>query len=416
MQNSAMPATAPMRPQGIVQWAGEKFGVDAGKVLEVLKATCFKQGQNDAPATDAEVAALLVVARSHGLNPFLREIYAFKDSRKGIVPIVGVDGWSKLINSHDDCDGIEFDYQYQDAERKVVESVTCIIHDKKKKFPTKITEFFQECYRDTAPWKSHPRRMLRHKALIQCGRVAFGFTGIFDEDEGERIVAGEQLGGIPSDIDLGGGGDFVGGADKAATRTAGLASELAKKARDVVDVDVLKEGKETAMTAAQIREAVATVGMEEELHGLLPRITALPPSEERTAVMRDWNAAVNKFKQDAEPTNRQGAPQPPPAKQDIPAGFAGTPEPKAPVESQSQGKPAEPKPAAKKPDFEGGTPVSDGKPTDADADKVLEEMKAVKTADELDLIADRENKRKWSKDQRQKIYDSYTKNREAFNS
>lgn len=30
--------------------------------------------------------------------------------------------------------------------------------------------------------------MLRHKAMIQCARVAFGYGGIFDQDEAERIV------------------------------------------------------------------------------------------------------------------------------------------------------------------------------------------------------------------------------------
>jgi hypothetical protein len=31
-------------------------------------------------------------------------------------------------------------------------------------------------------------RMLRHKALIQCARYAFGFAGIYDEDEGAKIA------------------------------------------------------------------------------------------------------------------------------------------------------------------------------------------------------------------------------------
>ena len=48
-----------------------------------------------------------------------------------------------------------------------------------------------ECARNTDPWKSHPRRMLRHKATIQAARIAFGFAGIYDEDEGERIVEAE---------------------------------------------------------------------------------------------------------------------------------------------------------------------------------------------------------------------------------
>lgn len=46
-----------------------------------------------------------------------------------------------------------------------------------------------ECRRaNVGPWASHPRRMLRHKAMIQCARLAFGFGGIYDQDEAERIV------------------------------------------------------------------------------------------------------------------------------------------------------------------------------------------------------------------------------------
>ncbi|EBR4477838.1 phage recombination protein Bet, partial [Salmonella enterica] len=37
---------------------------------------------------------------------------------------------------------------------------------------------------------SHPTRMLRHKTLIQCARLAFGFAGIFDQDEAERVIEG----------------------------------------------------------------------------------------------------------------------------------------------------------------------------------------------------------------------------------
>lgn len=34
--------------------------------------------------------------------------------------------------------------------------------------------------------------MLRHKAMIQCARIAFGFTGIYDEDEAQRINEAQQ--------------------------------------------------------------------------------------------------------------------------------------------------------------------------------------------------------------------------------
>ena len=71
----------------------------------------------------------------------------------------------------------------QDAE-----SCTCIIYRKDRSRPVKVTEFMDECKRGTGPWQSHPRRMLRHKAMIQCARLAFGYAGIYDRDEAERIV------------------------------------------------------------------------------------------------------------------------------------------------------------------------------------------------------------------------------------
>jgi phage recombination protein Bet len=152
---------------------------DPAELIAVLKATAFK-GQ----VSDAQMTALLVVANQYGLNPWTKEIYAFPDRNNGIVPVVGVDGWSRIINSHSQFDGMDFE---QDEE-----SCTCIIYRKDRSHPVRVTEYMAECRRDgVGPWKSHPRRMLRHKAMIQCARLAFGFVGIYEQDEAERIVEGE---------------------------------------------------------------------------------------------------------------------------------------------------------------------------------------------------------------------------------
>jgi hypothetical protein len=127
--------------------------------------------------------ALLVVADQYGLNPFTKEIYAFPD-KGGIVPVVGVDGWSRIINSHSQFDGMEFK---QDEE-----SCTCIMYRKDRSHPVSVTEYMSECGRGMGPWKSHPKRMLRHKAMIQCARLAFSFVGIYDQDEAERIIEPER--------------------------------------------------------------------------------------------------------------------------------------------------------------------------------------------------------------------------------
>ena len=158
---------------------------DGTGLIDTLKATAFK-GQ----VSDAQMTALMVVANQYGLNPWTKEIYAFPDKNNGIVPVVGVDGWSRIINGNPEFDGMEFE---QDNE-----SCTCIIYRKDRRHPIKVTEYMSECRRaNVGPWQSHPKRMLRHKAMIQCARLAFGFGGIYDQDEAERI-AEVEVNPVPS--------------------------------------------------------------------------------------------------------------------------------------------------------------------------------------------------------------------------
>lgn len=158
----------------------ERFDLPQSEELyQVLKATAFK-----GDVTDAQLCALLIVAKQFGLNPWTKEIYAFPD-KGGIVPVVGVDGWARIINSNQHFDGMDFE---QDAE-----SCTCIIFRKDRSHPIKVTEWMAECKRPgVKPWESHPYRMLRHKAMIQCARLAFGFGVIYDTDEAERIMENTQ--------------------------------------------------------------------------------------------------------------------------------------------------------------------------------------------------------------------------------
>ena len=153
-----------------------RFDLPASEELySVLKATAFK-----GEVSDAQLSALLIVASQYKLNPWTKEIYAFPD-KGGIVPVVGVDGWSRIINTNPQFDGMDFE---QDAD-----SCTCTIYRKDRTHPTKLTEWMAECKRPgVKPWESHPYRMLRHKAMIQCARIAFGFGGIYDVDEAERII------------------------------------------------------------------------------------------------------------------------------------------------------------------------------------------------------------------------------------
>jgi phage recombination protein Bet len=173
MSTKTQLAAAPQKTSALAVMAG-KYNVEPGKLLDTLKNTVFKNATND------ELLTLVVVSNEYGLNPLTKEIYAFPAKGGGIVPVVSIDGWIRMMNDHPQFDGI--DYQFEHDEQGRLIACTAIIHRKDRSHPTRVTEYLAECRRNTEPWKME-RRMLRHKATIQGARVAFGFSGITDEDE-----------------------------------------------------------------------------------------------------------------------------------------------------------------------------------------------------------------------------------------
>jgi phage recombination protein Bet len=171
---------APRR--SITQTMAHRFGMEPDTFLATLTATVFSKGMSR-----EEQAAFLIVADQYHLNPVTREIYSMPKKGGGIIPVVSIDGWVRMCNEHRQFDGMEFE-DHHDGD--VLISTTCRIFRKDRTHPIAVTEYFSECYRDTDAWKMK-HRMLRHKSLIQCARYAFGFAGIYDQDEAERFAATE---------------------------------------------------------------------------------------------------------------------------------------------------------------------------------------------------------------------------------
>lgn len=176
-----------MTDKSILAKVANTYGLNPRGLADTLAATIFP---NKSSATAEQVQALLIVADQYGLNPFTREVYAFPN-KGGVVPIVSVDGWLKLANNHPQFDGME--HEYHDAENGTPISCTAKVYRKDRKYPITATEYFAENKRNTDPWKNSPHRMIRHRAVIQAIRMAFSFSGIYEPDEGERIIEAEVV-------------------------------------------------------------------------------------------------------------------------------------------------------------------------------------------------------------------------------
>ena len=373
--------------QGVIQWAATTFGVDAGKVMSILRSTCFKVKTTEAEATDSEVAALLVVSRQFGLNPFLKQIYAFRAKDGGIVPIVGVDGWAAIVSDDKRCDGWEFresEEMVKSNGHDVPKWIECTIYRNDRKHAHTVRERFSEVKRDTQPWSLTPARMLRHRAFMQCARMALAFTGLYDEDEG-RIVADGLTGVVIQDHAETRRDD----PPPPESRTEGLAADLAKKARDATDVtDVIDP--DTGEIGDPGTEAVDFIPLietmtQETAQDVLTAMMKLPDNEKRKALLQTWNSKINAL---------TALGKPPEPKADV--------EPAAPPAPtrKGKGKPSPP-PAEEKPTQPDLVPPAEPDPkskakgnAELQAD-VIAQMKATTTQDELVEVANRANEYEW---------------------
>lgn len=174
MEMQPIVASKKQTSKSVLATLANKLDCDPSKLVPMLKKTAFATCR-----TDEEFMAMCIVANTYGLNPILKELYAFPSKGGAVLPIVGVDGWVKLMNSNPAFDGIEF--------KEDEEKCTAIVYRKDRSHPISVTEWLDECKGTSEPWRRFPRRMLRHKAMIQAARLAFGFSGIYDEDEASRI-------------------------------------------------------------------------------------------------------------------------------------------------------------------------------------------------------------------------------------
>lgn len=166
--------------KGVLVDMADRYQMNPAAFEATLRSTVMPQN-----VTREQFAAFLMVAKKYNLDPITKQIYAFPAKGGGIQPVVSIDGWMTLINSHPQFDGMEFD-DVLDGGKLI--AITCRMFRKDRSHPVSVTEYMSECNRATDTWKKWPARMLRHKAAIQAARYAFSFSGIIDEDEAARMV------------------------------------------------------------------------------------------------------------------------------------------------------------------------------------------------------------------------------------
>ncbi len=109
------------------------------------------------------------------LNPYSDEIDLVQFEKDCWQVFITINGWTKLINAHPAFCGIEFS-EAGEFENGIPVWMGCTIYRTDRIKPIAVKEYFTEMKTEHAAWQQMPRRMLRHRALQQCARLAFGIA------------------------------------------------------------------------------------------------------------------------------------------------------------------------------------------------------------------------------------------------
>jgi hypothetical protein len=115
--------------------------------------------------------ALLRIAKDHNLDPLKDEVALALYDESRWQAYITVEGYCKILNSHPAFNGITFSQSEEDSN-EVPTWMECSIYRKDRILPIVVREYFEEVKGEQANWKKMPRRMLRHRTMQQCAKLA----------------------------------------------------------------------------------------------------------------------------------------------------------------------------------------------------------------------------------------------------
>ena len=136
---------------------------------------------------DEEFKLLCYMARTYGLNPLKKEIWAVKykgdrfgNERPALI-FVGRDGLLNIAHRSGNFGCMETVCTLDDKGNPV--SATCSIWTKNYSKPFVNTVYFNEYNTGQNLWATKPKMMIMKVAEATCLRRAFNISGIYTEDE-----------------------------------------------------------------------------------------------------------------------------------------------------------------------------------------------------------------------------------------
>ena len=151
-----------------VNLCAEQIGIDEDELQAWVGHQTIAYTNTNSP----RILQLLRTAKEHQLDPMQEEVLLAQYGERWQI-IISIDGWIKIINRHPAFTGISFNQSSEEKEGLPI-WMECTITRSDRTIPITTREYLTEVRNDSDYWKKMPRRMLRHKAMQQCARIALG--------------------------------------------------------------------------------------------------------------------------------------------------------------------------------------------------------------------------------------------------
>ncbi len=175
--------------------------------------------------TDTELAYFLSVCKSVTLNPFMKEIWCYKDSKGNVLVFAGRDGFLKRaqqdkrwngMTSFEVCMNDEFEINVPEAkvkhnpafkDRGAIIGAYAIIKPKDCDMPTVEWAELSVYNKGYNVWKSDPASMIKKVVETHALKKAFGISGLsseydFEIKDGVALSLDEQAPILPENKDI----------------------------------------------------------------------------------------------------------------------------------------------------------------------------------------------------------------------
>jgi len=125
------------------------------------------------PLPEHVILHFLHLAHQHQLDPILGEIQVMP-ADQGPQVFISTDGWMKIMNTHPHFQGLSL--RESNSTESGEQWMECCIYRDDRILPIVVKEYLVELQTDHPSWQQMPRRMLRHRTIQQCARLAFGIA------------------------------------------------------------------------------------------------------------------------------------------------------------------------------------------------------------------------------------------------